>query len=85
MSRSNIILLFIFYREGIDHIINLYIYDQRFELTGWNIMEEINNPHIDIPLISSSLIPSTNDVFWSDAAIKISALFHKTLDNSFFL
>jgi type IV secretory pathway TraG/TraD family ATPase VirD4 len=65
----------IFYREGIDQIINLY--DQRFELNGWNIMEEINNPHIDIPLISSSLIPSTNDVFWSDAArIILDGIFH---------
>ncbi|KPA16075.1 conjugal transfer protein TraD [Candidatus Magnetomorum sp. HK-1] len=56
----------IFYRHGIDHIINLY--DQRFEDTGWNLMREIENPHIDIPLISSSLIPDTNDAFWSNAA-----------------
>ena len=56
----------IFYRPNVDHIINLY--DQRFVKTGWNIMKEIDDPYIDIPLITSSLIPETHDSFWSNAA-----------------
>lgn len=56
----------IFYRPGIDHIINLY--DQRFLLTGWNLMQEVETPQIDIPLIARALIPNSNDVFWSNAA-----------------
>jgi len=56
----------IFYREGIDYIINLY--DKRFEQAGWNLINEIENPYIDIPIISKSLIQDTKDVFWSNAA-----------------